>query len=418
MAAIAISMPMAAKAQSAYTLDQCLQMALDNNAATRNAALAEQAARHGEREAFTQFFPSVSAMGMAFNANKGLVQMDMGQQTMSMMKNGITSGITLTQPIFAGGQIVNSHRLAKLGIETSRLQRRQTDDEVRQTVEQYFWQLVELQENRNTLLAIDRQLQRLHNDVVAAVDAGVKTRNDLLQVQLRQGEVEGDIVRIDNGIADSRRLLAQYIGIADGAMGIVANVPTDTLPPFPHHLQTDHHAALAATSSYRLLQASVDASRLQQKLAVGKNLPSVAVGADLMYDDLMDRDHTFALGFVSVTVPLSSWWGGSHAIKRGRTQVLTAETTLRDKSELLLVGMQKAWHDLEDAYKQMEIAQKAIEQSAENLRLNEAYYRAGTATMGDLLDAQTLSRQSKKRYVSAYTQFQLCTTAYLRATGR
>ena len=104
-----------------------------------------------------------------------------------------------------------------------------------------------------------------------------------------------------------------------------------------------------------------------------------------MYDNLMDKSHLFAIGFVSLSVPVSGWWGGSHAVKRQKLQVRNAENMLADNSELLVIAMQKAWADLQDAYKQILIARNSIEQSAENLRLNEDRYHAGTSTMSDLL---------------------------------
>lgn len=58
------------------------------------------------------------------------------------------------------------------------------------------------------------------------------------------------------------------------------------------------------------------------------------------------------------------------------------------------------------------------QQSAENLRVHEAYYRAGTTTMSDLLDAQTLYRRSCDRFTDAYAAFRVSTTEYLVATGR
>lgn len=51
-------------------------------------------------------------------------------------------------------------------------------------------------------------------------------------------------------------------------------------------------------------------------MALVKNLPTLAVGAGYMYDNLMDNSHPFAIGFVSLSVPVSGWWGGSHAVKR------------------------------------------------------------------------------------------------------
>ena len=85
---------------------------------------------------------------------------------------------------------------------------------------------------------------------------------------------------------------------------------------------------------------------------------------------------------------------------------------------MLVIGMQKAWIDLQDAYKQILIARTSIEQSTENLRLNNDYYSAGTSTMSDLLDAQTMFQQSRDKYVDAYAQFRIKTVEYLQATGR
>jgi outer membrane protein TolC len=59
-----------------------------------------------------------------------------------------------------------------------------------------------------------------------------------------------------------------------------------------------------------------------------------------------------------------------------------------------------------------------MEKSAENLRLNEDYYHAGTSTMGDLLDAQTRNQQSRDQYAEAVCLYLNSRTAYLIVTGR
>lgn len=409
-----------APAQKIYTLDECRTMALENNVKLRNAANAVESARQERKEAFTKYFPSVSATGMAFNADKGLLQMDMGQgMQMSMLKNGVAGGITATQPLFAGGQIVNANKLAKVGEDISRLQLQQSENEVELTVEQYYWQVVTLKEKRKTLLSLKDMLSQLSRDVEAAVRAGVTNRNDLLQVQLKANDVESSLINLDNGLALGKMVLAQYIGLGKGDMDVEDAVPEAAgAAPFPAELRKDHEASLALTPEYRLLQDNVEASKLQKRLAVGKNLPAVAVGAGYMYDDFMDRSHPFDIAFATVSVPLSGWWGGSHAIKKQKLQLRNAENLLADNAELLVIKMQKAWNDLQDAHKQTIIAQSSIEQSAENLRLNQDYYRAGTTTMSDLLDAQTMLRQSRDKYAEAYAQFRIKTVEYLQATGR
>ena len=119
---------------------------------------------------------------------------------------------------------------------------------------------------------------------------------------------------------------------------------------------------------------------------------------------------------MSVSVPSS--WKAPYSVRKQRYRYQNALTQLDDGSEQLVIRMQKAWNDLENAYQQILIAANSIEQSTENLRLNEDYYSAGTSTMSDLLDAQTLFRQSCDRYAEAWSQYEIKKTEYLQATGR
>jgi outer membrane protein TolC len=80
--------------------------------------------------------------------------------------------------------------------------------------------------------------------------------------------------------------------------------------------------------------------------------------------------------------------------------------------------MQHLWDDVKDAYQQILIAHNSIEQSTENLRLNQDYYNAGVTTMSDLLDAQSLYQQSRDKLVEVYSQFKIKTLEYAQATAQ
>ena len=405
--------------QNTYTLEECHTMALENNARLKNARNDVAGAIQGKKEAFTKYFPDISATGMGYNANKGLIEMDMGPDgSMSMLKNGITGGVTLTQPIFAGGQIVNGNKLAEIGVDMSRLQLAQTENEVRLTVEQFYWQIITIEEKRKTLALMDTMLVRLHHDVEVAVNAGVTTRNDLLQVQLRQNEIQSAIINLESGLGIAKKMLSQYMGLGPTEIDIVNNVSIEDAPAFPDDIFVVPQDVLSSTIEYRMLRNNVDASKLQYKMAVGKNLPTVGAGVGYMYDNLSGKDHSFGVAFVSVSVPISGWWGGSHSMKKQRLAVMNSQMTFEDNQSLLIIKMDKAWSDLKDAWQQIGIERKSIEQSTENLRLNRDYYHAGTTTLSDLLDAQSLFQQSRDKYVESYSQFRIKRVEYLQATGR
>ena len=398
----------------AYTLDECLAEVTKNNLQLRNADNQIRMSAEQRQQAFTNYFPTISAMGGGFLSNKGLVQMDLGVTSMSLAKNGLVAGVTAMQPVFAGGQIVNGNKLAKVGEESTRLQRRLTENEVRLNAENYFWQIVMLKEKLVTLDVLDKQLQSVVNDAQAAVDAGVRNRNDLLQVQLRKNEVRTSRIQVENNLTVCRDLLAQVMGHAGEQVDASASVAT---PSDPQLYYLPAESAVQQTTEYQLLDKQIEANRLQYRMAVGKNMPTVAIGGGYLYNDVMKAQSNL-VGMFTVTVPISGWWGGSHDIKRQKIQLENSVNDKQRQSELLVIRIRKAWADMTDAHRQLDIARESIEQSAENLRLNTDYYEAGTASISDLLDAQSLYQQSRDKYVEYYTNYEVKKREYLQATGR
>ena len=429
---------MSASAQT-YTLEQIKDSALRNNVAIHSAEYSVKAAQQQRKEAFTKYFPSVSGTGLWYNANKGMAQTTINPSelmspelgaalaqslpqealaamgnpiSISMMKNGTIGSLMAVQPVFAGGQIVNGNKLAKVGEEVSRLQLQLSKNEVEKTAEQYFWQLVSLQEKMKTVEAVDTLLRDIYKDVDVAVRAGVAMRNDLLQVQLRQNDIQSQRLKLQNGISIVRLLLSQYCGLRDTSFCI--SFDTAAIPPSP----LGEWAGVSILPEYQLLHKQVEAASLQKKLTVGQNLPTVAVGAGYNYHNLLENNHSFAMVFATVNVPISDWWSGSHAIKRKKIEHQKAVEQLEDNAQLLKIRMQNAWNGVEESYQQLQLSAHSIEQASENLRLNRIYYRAGTSKMSDLLEAQLLYQQALDKHTDAFAAYQNKILEYKQATGQ
>ena len=432
-----------------YTLEQLKDSALRNNIAMRTARLDIDAAQQQRKEAFTSYFPNVSGTGLWFNANKGMAQMDMNLSenispelgmalaqslpaealaalgspiSISMMKNGTIGSLMAIQPLFAGGQIINGNKLAKVGEDVSRLQLQLSENEVEKQTEQYYWQLVSMLQKMKTVEAVETLLQDIHKDVDIAVRAGVAMRNDLLQVQLRQNDIESQKVKLQNGISIVKMLMSQYCGLGDDSWSVESEVRSEVTQVTDKSHSTlitpPSSGFLGGLPEYQLLQKQVEAAKLQRKMELGKNLPSLGIGAGYNYHNLLETDHTFGMVFATVSVPISDWWGGSHAIKRRKIQQQKAVEQLEDNSQLLKIRMQKAWNDVQEAQQQLGIARRSIEQAEENLRLNRNYYQAGTCRMSDLLEAQMLYQQACDKQTDAYADYQNKLLAYRQSVGQ
>jgi len=442
--------------QNVFTLEQCKALALKNNAQAKNAGLSVEIAEQQRKEAFTNYFPNVKATSMGFAANKPLMSMEMNMSAMmqpmiaafapailwaiqngapidlnslialqnskpqkiEMLKNGVIAGVQATQPIFAGGQIINGNRLAKVGVEVRQLQKQITENEVLLETERYFWQIVMLKEKMKTIENSDAMLARIHSDVKAAVAAGLTINNDLLRVELEQNRLQSGKFKLENSLNLLRMVLAYKIGVSADNFDIQQPAFED----IALISSKNDDAVLQNRPEYRLLGKSIEAARLQRDMEVGKNLPTIAIGAGYNYVnfDMHKEDgmkNNIGMVFANVSVPITDWWSGSHAIKRKKLELQQAENTKTENSELLLQQMQSIQNNLNEAYQQVLLVKKSIFSAEQNLKVSADNYNAGVSTLSDLLEAQNLLQQSRDQHTEALTDYFVKLAEYRSVRG-
>lgn len=415
-----------------YTLDSCISLALQNNVAIKNQLLSIEAAKQTKNEALSKYFPNISAMGFAFKANDDILNARLKLGTvmlpylnipiqiptipLQILDQGMMGAVTAIQPVFYGLQIVYGNKLAKVGIEANQLQLKLSQNEVSQKVEEYFWQIINLQEKLKTITVIEEQIGNIKKDAETAVEAGVIKPNDLLTIEMKHQELSSGKLKIENGIKICKMLLRQYSGISEREFSI----SYDTLMPLeqPQNFYINPEDGLANRTEKQLLDRSVKAAQLQTKMEIGKHLPKAAIGASYMGYDMDIAKNNFGVVFGSISVPITDWWGGGHAIKKQKLNEQIAENEKQNALEMMLVQIEQSWNELEEAYNQVLLAKKSILSSTENLRLNQDYYEAGTTKLSDLLEAQTHFQNSQDLYIESFTNYQVKIKEYLNLTGR
>lgn len=411
------------------TLDECKERALKYNADIQTGKIDIEAARQTRKEAFTKYFLKISAGAATYKADDNLVKVDIPDLTQlglpvpameaGMLEEGNLVTVSAMQPVFAGGQIVNANKLAKTAMEASVLQLDVATDKVELETENYYWKIVSLKEAEKTVNVLDTLLQSLHKDVSLAVKAGVTTQNDLLTVQLKQNELQSTRLQVENGIRLSCMALSQYIGLPlDSADHI--DVPEFALEiKSPGDYLADHQTALSLLSTSKLLEKNVEACQLKRKICLGEQLPTVGVGVSYAYEDLLfDKSRNHFIMMATVSVPISDWWGGSHKVKRAKLEEQKAVRQQQDGNEKLQLKMQQSWNLLTESYKQIVLAESAVKESEENLRMQTNNYKTGVSSLSELLDAQSLFQKSRNRYTDACINYQMKVTQYLQDTGR
>ncbi|MCK9423469.1 MAG: efflux RND transporter permease subunit [Bacteroidales bacterium] len=428
-----------AKAQT-LSLDSCKTLALLNNHKIKEAAYDVDQSNQQKKSAFTNYFPKVNASAFAFKASDYLVKATIPQMNLpvydgnpvnlvnptqfayvpsipiNLLDYMNVATIMVTQPIFAGGQILNGNRLAKIGYEINREKQNLTNTDVLVKTEELYWTVIALREKTKTLDSYRKLLDTLQRDVSVAHKAGLVQRNDLLKVELKRNEIDVNTLKLRNGIELTQRALCQQIGITyDSTLTLI---DPQTEPVLPQQFYTQPATAVPNRSEIKMLSQAVIAEELQKKMTIGGNLPTAAIGVAGLYVDAMKTTTTNAVAFATVSIPITDWWGGAYRIKQGQVRIESARNKLAETYELFALQIEQANNEFNEYYFQVIVAHKSVEQARENLKVTSDNWKAGISSMSDLLEAQSIYQNALDNLTEARCNYQMKKARYLQATGR
>ena len=418
------------------TLVECVDAARKGNTIAKDAQNDIQMAKEQQKYARTKYFPTLTASALHFESSDYLAKYQVLDDesidalndyigsaftaedfTIGIVKKGSSAGLTLIEPLYTGGRISNYNKLANLQVDARNLQRDVSDDKIVMETEFLYYKVLELHDTDKTLDAVEAQLEHIHQDAINAWENGIVNKNDVLSVELMLDQLSALRIKVNNGRNLLRRALAKYIGMPDEDIDVDTTLNKDIIAP--EQLAVNVQTAVENRSETRLLDLYVEKSVLERKIAAANMLPILAVGATASYSKFVSNEwNSRVMGFVTLQVPLSSFWSERHEYKRKKIEEQKSYDFRKDKRELISLQILDAYDNLVSTYKQTQVAQKSIARAEENMRINREQYREGLTTMSVLLDAQRQQQQALSQYNSAVSEYLQAKTKYLIMTGR
>ena len=417
------------------SLQDCRRLALEYNEKIKTADNAVKKATLDRQIAFAQYLPKVDG-SLTLVHTKNIDLLDQDFLGLSLQTRGTyLAGISLTQPLYAGGQITSANRLARIGQTVSEEELRKVRMQVIADVDNAYYTLIAVHSKVQMLEAYALQMQELYHQVELATSVQMATENDLLRIATKQNEINYQLQKARNGEQLCGWALANVIG-ADLEQTII---PTDTIFDSQFSIQNSQFSGLSEDFSSRpdllLLQQQVKASEVLVKKARSNYLPTVAlVGRYSHYDNLklkggmtlpgidsQDINHTISGGspmaLLSVSLPIFHWGAELKKVKKAKLDLSDTMLQLQQNERGMRVEVHKAVQNIIDSQRMVETATVGRQQADENLRVMRQKYDNQLCTMTDLLDAQSQWSQARSNLIEAQTQQKIYETENLRVTG-
>lgn len=431
-------------AQDKLSLQECRDKALEYNKEKKISRLMTDKAGYDVKTYWAKFFPHVEASGnYMFSSNKykestdpmqiptfnnvggvptpngGFVFVPSIPLEFTLNKNW-TAGVNVTQPIYMGGRIVSAYRMAKIGRDMSYLNQVLTNNEVVYQTDIAYWNLLKVQELLLAANKYEEVVDRLMVDVTNAYDEGMKSRNDVLKVKVKQNEARLNTRRAENGIKLARMALCHIIGV-----DLLTEIDIDD-----SELKLDNLAPVTVKDNillrpeYQILSKKIEFDSQQIKLARGEYLPQVGVRGGWNYFDALRLNNESLMkggGFsalISVKVPLFKWGEGINKVKSMKLQHKMTQLQREDATEKMQLEMTMALNQVDESHLEVEMTNEALQSAEENLRMSRDQFEVGLETLADHLEAQTLWQKAWADFIESKAQLKLNETNYLKASGQ
>ncbi|WP_455632441.1 TolC family protein [Parabacteroides sp.] len=438
-------------AQRMLTLEECRNLAIQNNKELQISGEKIKMADNEKKAAFTKYFPQLSANGAYMWNQKDINLLDMGALSSSLssslgglaqlpmiqhlmsgvndmqhldVQNIWVGNVSLVQPVFMGGKIVNYNQITKFAKQLAEsMNNLQLQDLIYKTDETY-WQVISLVNKKKLADAYVDLLRKMDSDVTAMIYEGVATEADGLSVKVKLNEAEMAQTKVENGLALTRMLLAQICGLSLEEDLSLADEKLDNFPVETTQASADLNEAFMNRNELRSLDLATKIYKRKERIALAEMLPNVALAANYFVTNpnvfngfKNDFAGMFNVG-VMVKVPLSGWWEGTY--KRNSAKAETRIKTLewQDAREKIELQVNQSVYKVNEAGKKLIASSRNMENAEENLRRANFGFEEGVIPALNLMEAQTAWVSARSSLIDAQIEVKL-TEAYLsKALGK
>ena len=337
--------------------------------------------------------------------------------------NVFAGAVTLSQPVYMGGQIRALNAIARYAEEAAKTSRNAAAQEVVYAVDEAYWQVVSLGEKKKLAESFLELVDTLKHDVDVMVRTGVATKSDALTVEVKYNEAQIALTKVTNGLTLSRMALAQLCGLPiDTQMKLEDEQLQRT--GVPDRLQSENLADIySRRQDLATLRAGINLLEGREKLALGDMLPKVAAfGAYSFSNPNLNHgfEKRFGGGFnvgAMVTIPIWHWGGNYNKYKAAKAQTNMQRLLLEDAEEKVQLQVQQARFSYDEAFKTYDMTLTNMKSADENLRQAQLGFREGVLTSEDVIRAQTAWVQAHSEKIDAQIAISLCRTYLSKVLG-
>jgi len=426
LALLAVGGASFAQEKLALTLEDSIQLALNQNPFFQAEKAKEEQAAAMVKEAFANFLPSINAQGSHILDKKvmSILMPSLFGMPAQKIKLDFTRdyqlALNMSVPLYAGGRIMSGYKQANLNLQATRESIRQSmQDTVFNVKKAFYGYLLSRKFVDVAQEAVDLAQKHLKN-VKSLYEVGMASRFDLLRSEVQAANLQPQLIRARNGLSSAELGLKTLLGL-DLKQPIEVK---GELSYQAFEANMDANVAQALASRPELVQLSYQKQMASEmvKMARAAYIPTVAVGGQYNFwgnnlkfgGDTWESYYTFSL---VLNVPVFNGFVNSAKVGESKAMLKQLEYSQKGLTEMVKFEVNDSILSLQQAKESLLSQEKNVEQAQEAVRIAELNYKEGLATNLDVSGAHVALSQARTNHSQALFDYALALAQLEKAIG-
>jgi len=335
----------------------------------------------------------------------GMQSAEFAKMFSSTPDNIYNVGVSIAQPIFTGGKLINGYRIAKATTKAQKESYNRTVADIGFAAEQMYWGYVTAVKGYDAIQETREWLDKLVSDIQKLYDNGMVIELDLLNTKLQLDNFKLTERRTRDAITTVGSQMLLFLGLPSGStIEIDTSDLAKALPPFTAPTEDDINNILDKREDLKALNCQIDAINGLKKIQKSTYIPMVNAFASIGYTNQYsqkesDLKRNSAVG-LAANWTIFDWGKSWRDVQKTDIQIQGMKLqydNLRSQIRLRILDLSR---NIEQSRNALDIAKEDMETAAKALNVARIKYDAQAITNTELLN----SRNQLTSKIVAFTQ--------------
>ena len=393
-------------AQKQWTMQECIDYAMQNNITLQKARLSQQSAVEDVKGSKGALLPTVSA-----SANQSLGYRPWQDTGSTTVTNGMVNtkvdktylngsyGVNAQWTVWNGNKNTNNVKLNKLSGQQAELQVAETANSIQERIAQLYVQILYLDESIKVSKASLETSQKNEERGKEMVEVGKMSKADLAQLTAQRASDEYNVVDAQAQMANYKLQLKQLLELTgEEEFDVVIPQTTDdqALAEIPA-LQNVYQQALLSRPEIESSKLAIESSDLNVKIAKAGWLPSLSLSGSFStstnslssngWSNQMKTNFSTQAG-LTLSVPLFDGRQTRTSVNKAKIQRQQAQLDLQDQQKTLYQTIEGYWLDANTNQQRFRAAQTTVESEQQSYDLLAEKFNLGLTNIIELMNGK------------------------------